>query len=118
MLVRGILYGLIFLICVIVCLKVRSRAKRQIVLLLCSYILYLSWSAWFAVILLASTVMNFLVGKWLQKRPSGAVLSIGVLLNLVLLGSFKYLPEFSAGLPLSSLQFRRFSHIALPLGIS
>jgi D-alanyl-lipoteichoic acid acyltransferase DltB (MBOAT superfamily) len=118
MLVRGILYGLIFLICVIVCLKVRSRAERQIVLLICSYILYLSWGAWFAIILLASTVMNFLVGKWLQKKPSGLVLSVGILLNLVLLGSFKYLPEIAINFPLSSLQFQRFSQIALPLGIS
>lgn len=118
MLLRGILYGLIFLICVIVSFKIRSQAKRQIVLLVGSYILYLSWSPWFAIILLASTGMNFLVGKWLQKRPSGHVLSIGILVNLLLLASFKYLPEFSANLPLSSLQFQRFSHIALPLGIS
>src|ERR1700758_641813 len=115
---RVILYSVIFLICVVVCWKVRSSAKRQIVLLIGSYILYLSWSAWFAIILLASTVMNFLVGKWLQKKHSGLALSIGILMNLVLLGTFKYLPEFSARLPLSSLQFHRFSQIALPLGIS
>ncbi len=118
MLLRGILYGLIFLFCVIVCSKVQSRSKREIVLLICSYILYFSWSAWFAIILLASTVMNFLVGKRLQKRHSGLVLWSGILLNLVLLGSFKYLPEISANLPLSSPLFQRFSHIALPLGIS
>jgi alginate O-acetyltransferase complex protein AlgI len=118
MLLRAILYSLIFLICVIFCSKVRSRAGRQIVLLTCSYILYLSWSAWFASILLASTGMNFLLGKWLRKRASGLVLSLGVFLNLVLLGSFKYLPEISAHLPLSSFEFQRFSHLALPLGIS
>lgn len=118
MLLREILYGLLFLTCVIVCRKVHSPAKRQVVLLISSYILYLSWSRWFAIILLASTVMNFLVGKCLQKRPTGPVLAVGVFLNLLLLGSFKYLPEFSASLPLSSLQFQRFSHIALPLGIS
>jgi len=118
MLLRAILYGLVFLICVIVGLKVRSPRKRQIVLLIGSYILYLSWSAWFAIILLASTVMNFLFGKWLHKRPSGLALSIGILMNLVLLGTFKYLPEFSVNFPLSSLQFQRISHVALPLGIS
>ncbi len=118
MLLREILYGLIFLTCVIVGLRVRSPGKRQIVLLIGSYILYLSWSAWFAIILLASTVINFLIGKWLQKRQSGQVLSIGILVNLVLLASFKYLPEFSANLQFSSPQFQRFSHIALPLGIS
>jgi alginate O-acetyltransferase complex protein AlgI len=118
MLLRAILYSLIFLICVIFCSHVRSRAKRQIVLLIASYILYLSWSAWFVIILLASTVMNFLLGKSLQKGHSRLVLSVGIFLNLVLLGSFKYLPEISAGLPFSSLEFQRFSHLALPLGIS
>lgn len=115
---RVILYGVIFLICIIACWKVRSRTKRQLILLLSSYVLYLSWSPWFTVILLTSTVMNFLVGKWLQKRNSGLALSIGIFMNLMLLGSFKYLPEFSARLALSSLQFQRFSQIALPLGIS
>jgi len=118
MLVRETLYGLIFLICVIVCAKLRSRQTRQIALLIGSYILYFSWSAWFAIILLTSTAMNFLMGKWLQKKPSGLVLSVSILLNLVLLGSFKYLPDMAASLPMSSLQFQRFSHIALPLGIS
>jgi alginate O-acetyltransferase complex protein AlgI len=60
--------------------------------------------------------MNFLLGKWLQRKPSGLVLSAGILLNLALLGSFKYLPEIAVNIPLSSLQ--RFSHLALPLGIS
>ena len=118
MLVRGILYIVVFLICAVVCFKVRSRAIRQVVLLLSSYILYLSWSRWFAIILLGSTLMNFLVGKWLQRRHSGLVLSVGILLNLLLLSSFKYLPELTVNLPFSSLQFQRLSHIALPLGIS
>jgi alginate O-acetyltransferase complex protein AlgI len=116
MLFRGILYGLVFLLCVVVFAKVRARAVRQPVLLIGGYALYLTWGAWFAVVLLASTVMNFLLGKWLQRKPSGFVLSAGILLNLALLGSFKYLPEIAVIIPLSSLQ--RFSHLALPLGIS
>src|ERR1019366_1218418 len=116
MLLRAILYGLVFLLCVVVFAKVRLRAVRQPVLLVAGYALYLTWGAWFAVVLLTSTVMNFLLGKWLQRKPSGLVLSIGILLNLTLLGSFKYLPEFAVNIPLSSLQ--RFSHLALPLGIS
>lgn len=118
MLVRAILYGLIFLTCVIVCFKVRSRASRQIVLLLSSYILYLSWSRWFAIVLLASTILNFLIGKWLQKERSGFVLSIGIVLNLLLLGVFKYLPNFSASGAFSSVPLQNLSHLALPLGIS
>ncbi len=116
MLFRGTLYGLVFLICVGVFAKVRSRAVRQTVLLLGSYALYLSWGVWFGGVLLASTVMNFLLGKWLRRNPSSLVLATGILLNLALLGSFKYLPDIAVNIPLSSLQ--RFSHLALPLGIS
>ena len=116
MLFRAVLYGLVFPVCVVVFAKVRSRAVRQPVLLIGSYVLYLTWGAWFAAVLLASTVLNFLLGKWLRRNPSGLVLSTGILLNLALLGSFKYLPEIALSLPLSSLQ--RFAHLALPLGIS
>src|ERR1039458_3345173 len=60
--------------------------------------------------------MNFLLGKLLRRRPARLVLTAGILLNLALLSSFKYLPEVAVNIPLSSLQ--RFSHLALPLGIS
>lgn len=113
---RPILYGLVFLICVVVFAKVRSRVVRQTVLLIGCCTLYLTWGAWFAAVLLASTAMNFLLGKWLRRQPSALVLWIGILLNLALLGTFKYLPEVAINIPLSSLQ--RFSHLALPLGIS
>ena len=116
MLVQGISYGLVFLICVAIFAKVRSRAVRQPILLVGCYSLYLTWGTWFAAVLLASTAMNFLLGKWLRRKPSGFALSIGILLNLALLGSFKYLPEVAANIPFSSVQ--RFSHLALPLGIS
>ena len=68
MLLRGVLYGLVFLLCVVVFAKVRSRTVRQTVLLIGCCALYLTWGAWFAVVLLTSTVMNFLPGKWLQRR--------------------------------------------------
>jgi alginate O-acetyltransferase complex protein AlgI len=100
----------------VVCARVRSRGVRQPVLLIGSYTLYLTWGTWFAAVLLVSTVMNFLLGKWLQRKPSPLVLSAGMVLNLALLGSFKYLPEIAGDIPLTSLQ--RFSHLALPLGIS
>jgi alginate O-acetyltransferase complex protein AlgI len=110
------LYVFVFLFCVAVFARARSRAWRQAVLLIGCYALYLTWGAWFAAVLLASTVMNFLLGKWLRRNPSSLTLSIGILLNLALLGAFKYLPEAAVTLPLVSLQ--RFSHLVLPLGIS
>jgi alginate O-acetyltransferase complex protein AlgI len=116
MLFQGILYCLLFLLCAVVLAKVRSRTVRQSVLLAASYALYVTWEPWFAAVLLTSTVVNLLVGEWLRRKPSGAVLVLGILLNLALLGSFKYLPEVAVHIPLASLQ--RFSHLALPLGIS
>ncbi len=116
MLFRGVFYILVFLVCVAVCAKARSRALRQIVILLGSYALYLSWGSWFGIVLLGSTLMNFLLGKWLQRRQSRVALLVGILLNLSVLASFKYLPEISLQLPFSALQ--RWSHLALPLGIS
>ncbi len=116
MLSRYILYALALLLCTVIFAKVRSRRVRQAVLLIVSYAIYISWGIWFAVILLTSTVMNYLVGEWLRRKRSGIALSIGVLLNLAVLSTFKYLPEAAIHIPLSSLQ--RFSHLALPLGIS
>src|ERR1035438_3622786 len=116
MLLRGILYVLVFLLCVVIFAKVRSRSVRQAVLLISSYALYLTWGTWFAVVLLASTALNFLVGKWLRRTSSEIVLSVGIVLNLVQLGTFKYLPAIAINTSVSSLQ--RFSHFALPLGIS
>jgi alginate O-acetyltransferase complex protein AlgI len=116
MLFQGILYGLLFLLCVAVLARVRARRVRQSVLLIASYVLYVMWGPWFAAVLLTSTILNFQVGEWLRRKPSGAILSLGILLNLALLGCFKYLPEAAVHFPLSSLQ--RLSHLALPLGIS
>ena len=116
MLSQAILYCLLFLVCAVVFAKVRLRSVRQAALLLASYVLYLTWGPWFAAVLLASTVMNFLIGQWLRRKPSVAALATGIILNLALLGSFKYLPEVAVHFPLSSLE--RFSHLALPLGLS
>jgi alginate O-acetyltransferase complex protein AlgI len=115
-LLQGILYVLVFLAEAALFASVRSRRIRQAALLAGSYTLYLTWGAWFAAVLIASTVMNYLLGMWVRRNPFWPALSIGVLLNLGLLASFKYLPEFAVNVPLSSLQ--KFAHLALPLGIS
>ena len=110
------LYITVFVICLAVCAKIRSRTVRQLVLLGGSYAVYIAWGSWFVAVLLFSTVMNFLLGKMLRRNATGLVLGTGILLNLALLSSFKYLPPLAANLPWDSLQ--RFAHLALPLGIS
>ena len=112
---RVVLYAVALLIGLAIFAKVRSQRIRQAVLLVGSYALYATWGFWFAGVLLASTVMNFLLGRWLRRKQAAGVLWIGIICNLLLLGSFKYLPEFAGSLPGS---LHNFAHIALPLGIS
>ena len=116
MLLTGLLYGIALLIGLLVLGKFRSHKVRQSVLLLASYALYLTWGVWFGAVLLASTVMNFLVGRWLKRQPAAAVLWAGLGFNLALLAVFKYIPGIAVSIPVASLQ--KFSHLALPLGIS
>ena len=114
--VREILYSLVFLVSVVACINIRSRRVRQSILLIGSYVLYLSWGVWFAGVLLSSTGMNFLLGRSLRRKPTRFTLTIGILLNLAFLSSFKYLPDVAVNHPIASLQ--GFAHMAMPLGIS
>ncbi len=116
MLFQGICYVSLFLTCVVVLAKVRSRTARQTLLLLASFALYLTWVPWFAGVLLTSIIVNFLVGKWLRRNPSWLPLSTGVVFNLGLLSVFKYVPELALHPRFTALQ--SFSNLALPLGIS
>jgi len=113
---RVVFYAIALLIGLAILVKVRSRSARQGVLLVGSYALYATWGLWFGAVLLFSTVMNFLLGEWLRRKQSSLVLWIGIVCNVLLLGTFKYLPGFASSLSIASLQ--NFSHIALPLGIS
>ena len=113
---QGACYVLLFVICVAVFAKVRSRGVRQTILLVSSFALYLTWVPWFAGVLITSIVVNFLIGRWLQRNPSWAPLALGVVFNLFLLSLFKYLPELAIHIRLNALQ--SFSNLALPLGIS
>ena len=96
--------------------KLRSRTARQATLLIVSYALYLTWGSWFLGVLLASTLINFLVGRWIASKPSMGKLWVGLGFNLLLLAAFKYMPGVAVTVPFASLQ--KFAHLALPLGIS
>jgi len=115
-LLQPILYILVFSAELVVFRKFRSVAVRQAALVAGSYVLYYTWSRWFFAVLLASTVMNHLLGEWVRRRPYWPALTSGIVLNLILLGTFKYLPPVAIVLPFASLQ--RFAHLALPLGMS
>lgn len=110
------LYIALYLLCLIVLVVSTRSTVRQWVLLALSYVLYMSWGKWFALVLAGSTFVNFLMGRWLRRRPEALPLTIGILFNVLLLGTFKYLPEMATTVPfLSSTVLVR---LAMPLGIS
>src|SRR5579863_6139702 len=113
---RILLYAIGLALSLLVLGRVRSRAARQATLLMVSYALYVTWGSWFLGVLVASTVINFLVGRWIARRPSMALLWVGLGFNLLLLAAFKYVPGIVVTIPFASLQ--KFAHLALPLGIS
>jgi alginate O-acetyltransferase complex protein AlgI len=115
-LIRAVASSIVLLASIVVCAAVSVPKRRQWVLLIGCYGLYVMWGAWFAAVLGISTIINFLIGRWLRRHPTRLPLAIGILFNLTLLASFKYLPELSITLPFSSLH--TFAKIVLPLGIS
>jgi len=114
--VQSACYVLLFLTCVLILAAIRARRVRQAVLLASSFALYLTWTPWFAAVLAASIVVNFLIGKWLRRNPYWLPLSAGVFFNLALLSVFKYLPELAVHVAPNAL--RSFLDLALPLGMS
>lgn len=113
---QAVSYVLLFLTCVAVLAKLRTRGARQAALLASSVALYLTWQIWFAAVLFLSIVANFFFGKWLHRQQHWLPFSIGIVFNLALLGAFKYFPQAALHLLPGSLQ--EVSRLALPLGIS
>lgn len=113
---QAILYVLIFLAEVVIFARASSARTRQWALLGGSCVLYLTWTKWFFAVLVASILINYIMGRWLRRKPTGSILTLGIVLNLLLLSTFKYLPPVARDLPFSSLQ--SFAHLALPVGIS
>ncbi len=101
----------------LVAMRLRSVSARQWLYLLASWLFYFSWGSWLIGILLFSSLMNYALGEWLKKRTSPARLWTGILFNLVLLGTFKYLPLLANVAP-SSSTLAALKRIVFPIGIS
>ena len=98
-------------------------AKRNILLsrlwlLVMSFIFY-SWFNWsYSLILGASILGNWLFALLLKKNPRRAVFILGVILNILLLGYFKYYDFFVENINAFFGTSLLLKHILLPLGIS
>lgn len=105
----------------------RSATLRIGFLLAASYYFYMSWNVACAGLILASTVLDYLVGKAMYKAPTKrrrrALLALSLIGNLGVLGVFKYYNFFldsfahAAGLVGDGLALPHHS-LLLPVGIS
>jgi alginate O-acetyltransferase complex protein AlgI len=95
----------------------------KILLLLASYVFYMWWDPRFIVLILTSTVVDYWLGLWLEVasgRRKKVLLAVSLIVNLGLLGFFKYYDFFAGSLagllhiPASSVVLQ----IVLPVGIS
>ncbi|MES1203933.1 MAG: MBOAT family O-acyltransferase [Pseudomonadota bacterium] len=88
------------------------------VLAAASLAFYGYWSIRAVPLLLASIAANYLLGLWLYRNKARAILIFGIVLNLSVLGFFKYANFFAANWDsIAGVQFHPMA-IILPLGIS
>jgi alginate O-acetyltransferase complex protein AlgI len=90
---------LVYLVAVVGSLIVLPQRYRKIGLLLASYVFYAFWGYRSVLLLLASTLIGFLVGLAMVRSPSQRArrlaLLVSVVANLGLLGFFKYYGFFA-----------------------
>ncbi len=111
------MYGIGLVVVWLVAMRLRSVPARQWLYLVASWLFYYSWGSWLIVILLFSSGMNYGLGEWLKKRTSAGRLWTGILCNLVLLSTFKYLPMVGDVAP-SSSPLAALKRMVFPIGIS
>ncbi len=132
-----------FLPLVLAAYYLTPQRGRHLVLTLFSYVFYGWANPWFTLLMLVSTLIDFVAGLWMVRGAAGdvpvdrlkpntprskqqrLVLTLSIVSNLSLLGFFKY---FNFGvdnynglmtlLGLQHLEWRTALHITLPLGIS
>jgi alginate O-acetyltransferase complex protein AlgI len=122
MLFNSFQYWIFFLIVVVLFYSVPFRFGK-ILLLLASYVFYMWWDPRFIVLILTSTVVDYCLGIWLEVasgRRKKLLLIVSLVVNLGILGFFKYYDFFAGSLaallriPPSSVVLQ----IVLPVGVS
>src|SRR5437667_551955 len=122
MLFNSFQYWIFFVIVAVLFYSVPFRIGK-LVLLLASYIFYMWWDPRFIVLILTSTVADYFLGIWLEATSGPrkkVLLATSLVVNLGLLGFFKYYDFFAGSLavllhiPKSSVVLQ----VVLPVGIS
>src|SRR5881409_489449 len=122
MLFNSFQYWIFFLIVAVLFYSMPFRAGK--VLLLCaSYVFYMWWDPRFIVLILTSTVVDYFLGILLETttgRRKKLLLVVSLVVNLGILGFFKYYDFFASSLagllrvPESSVVLQ----VILPVGVS
>ena len=112
-----LIYALGIAVVWLVAMRLRSVKARQVLYLVASWLFYYSWGGWLIVILIFSSLMNYGLGEWLKKKISAGRLWVGLLANLALLCTFKYLPLLGAAASDSS-PLAALKRIIFPIGVS
>ena len=108
-------------------LRNKSLINQNLVLLIASYIFYGWWDWRFLSLIAFSTVVDFIIGKKISssetKKEKKCFLLISLIVNLGLLGFFKYfnffIESFKESIDLLGLTFDTWTlNIILPVGIS
>ena len=96
----------------------RSIKSRQWLFLLASYIFYASWGLNFLLILIISSVVNYLLGMALRQKPTVHRLWAGISFNILLLVFFKYIPSLPEIFSTNLLFINVLHTFFMPIGIS
>src|SRR4051812_13327456 len=94
------------------------RAARQLIIVVASLAFYGWWDVRFVPLLVSLTIANWLIARWFSNTRAAWIPVLGVVLNLAVLGLFKY-ADFFRGTAYALLGegFQPWDLI-LPLGIS
>ncbi len=102
--------------------SLKHAGARKLILLLASYVFYMAWDPRFGLLLLGSTLIDYLIGLGLQARRRARerkfLIVLSIVSNLTILGFFKYFNFFQESLTqLLGFQWKHLP-IILPVGIS
>jgi alginate O-acetyltransferase complex protein AlgI len=122
MLFNSCQYWIFFLMVAVLFYSMPFRVGK--LLLLCaSYVFYMWWDPRFIVLILTSTVVDYFLGIWLEVtsgRRKKLLLAVSLVVNLGILGFFKYY-DFFAGSLAALLHIPKSSvvlQVVLPVGVS
>lgn len=105
----------------------RGEWARHVLLLVASYAFYMAWNPWLVTLIVGSTMLDYVVGRLLNRSQSDGrrrfLLVVSLVGNLGVLAIFKYADFFiqSFGSLVEQFGFRADHHtlgLILPVGIS